>query len=211
MALSKRRRTASTRPAATSSTEDTELDAAAPAEVEGSVAEAEGRSAREEIREDEAEASRGFDGFDQEIAPPPARSDAAPVRRSTAKDPARRRAASDRRDARTASADAPARTRSTARTAVPEAAKDSAATQSARARRAAEAERTSTSRRRVAAVAPNPAWLAPTAVTLLILGLVYLVTYYLSSARLPLPIGDWNLLVGFGIMIAGGGLLMRWK
>lgn len=210
MARSKRRRTASTRPA-TTSTGGTEPGAAGPAEVEGSVTEAEGRSSREDAPGDDADGSRGFDGFDEEIAPPPARTDAAPVRRSTAKDPARRRAASERRDARSASADAPTRTRSSARTAVPEAAKDSAATQSARARRAAEAERTSTSRRRVAAVAPNPAWLAPTAVTLLLLGLVYLVTYYLSSARLPLPIGDWNLLVGFGIMIAGGGLLMRWK
>ncbi|MFC0675689.1 cell division protein CrgA [Brachybacterium hainanense] len=78
-------------------------------------------------------------------------------------------------------------------------------------RRSAEAERTRTSRRRVAAVQPNPTWLAPFAVTMLILGLVYLVVYYLSAGQLPLPIGDWNLAAGFGIMVVGGGALMFWK
>lgn len=66
--------------------------------------------------------------------------------------------------------------------------------------------------RRVAAPSTmNPQWLAPVAVALLIVGLVYLVTYYLSAGTLPLPIGDWNLAAGFGIMLLGGGMLMFWK
>lgn len=65
--------------------------------------------------------------------------------------------------------------------------------------------------RRVAAPAVTPNWIAPVAVVLLIVGLVYLVTYYLSSATLPLPIGDWNLLVGFGVLAMGGVTLMFWK
>lgn len=65
--------------------------------------------------------------------------------------------------------------------------------------------------RRVAAPAVTPTWIAPVAVVLLIVGLIYLVTYYLSSATLPLPIGDWNLLVGFGVLALGGVTLMFWK
>lgn len=132
-----------------------------------------------------AEDDDAFDGFDDEITP-------------------------QRRRRRTAD---PVRTakRRPERATTPEGAKDSAASSTARARKSAEAERSRSTRRRVASVAPNPEWLAPTAVTLLLLGLVYLVTFYLSSGQLPLPIENWNLLVGFAIMIAGGGLLMRWK
>lgn len=78
-------------------------------------------------------------------------------------------------------------------------------------KKAAAAESARTGRRRVAAEAPNPAWLAPAAVVFLILGLLYLVTFYLSSGQLPLPIGDWNLAAGFGLMLVGGGMLMFWK
>ncbi|MFC7456976.1 cell division protein CrgA [Brachybacterium sp. GCM10030267] len=92
---------------------------------------------------------------------------------------------------------------------VTEKAKDATRTPSAK--KAAAAETARTTRRRVAAEAPNPPWLAPAAVVFLILGLLYLVTYYLSSGQLPLPIGDWNLAAGFGVMLVGGGMLMFWK
>lgn len=85
------------------------------------------------------------------------------------------------------------------------------ATSAKSARSAARDEVERTGGRRVAAEAPNPPWLVPTAVTLLILGLVYLVVYYISSGMLPLGIGDWNLAVGFGLLMAGGGMLMFWK
>ncbi|GAA1295703.1 cell division protein CrgA [Brachybacterium alimentarium] len=88
-------------------------------------------------------------------------------------------------------------------------AKDASRTSSPK--KAAAAESARTGRRRVAAVAPNPAWLAPTAVVFLVLGLLYLVTFYLSAGQLPLPIGDWNLAAGFGLMLVGGGMLMFWK
>ncbi|MDN5686446.1 MAG: cell division protein CrgA [Brachybacterium sp.] len=92
---------------------------------------------------------------------------------------------------------------------VTEKAKD--ATRAGSPKKAAAAESARTSGRRVAAEAPNPAWLAPTAVVLLIVGLVYLVAFYLSAGALPLPIGDWNLAAGFGVMLVGGGMLMFWK
>ena len=78
-------------------------------------------------------------------------------------------------------------------------------------KKAAAAESSRTSGRRVAVATQNPAWLAPTAVVLLVLGLLYLVTYYISQGQLPLPIGDWNLAVGFGVLMVGGGMLMFWK
>ena len=92
---------------------------------------------------------------------------------------------------------------------VPEKAKDS--TRATSVRRAAAAETSRTTGRRVAAAGQNPQWLAPAAVVFLILGLAYLVTYYITAGQLPLPIGDWNLAVGFGVLMVGGGMLMFWK
>lgn len=92
---------------------------------------------------------------------------------------------------------------------VAEKAKDS--TRPTSVKKAAAAESSRSTRRRVAATTQNPAWLAPTAVVLLIVGLAYLVTYYISGGLLPLPIGDWNLAAGFGVLMVGGGMLMFWK
>ncbi len=58
----------------------------------------------------------------------------------------------------------------------------------------------------------NPKWLLPTALTLLILGPVWIVVYYITRAGYPSPsIGDWNLGIGFAFMAAGMVLLTRWK
>ncbi|MDN5899088.1 MAG: cell division protein CrgA [Brachybacterium sp.] len=92
---------------------------------------------------------------------------------------------------------------------VAEKAKDS--TRSTSVKKAAAAESTRSTGRRVAAATQNPTWLAPTAVVLLVVGLAYLVTYYISAGQLPLPIGDWNLAAGFGVLMVGGGMLMFWK
>ena len=68
--------------------------------------------------------------------------------------------------------------------------------------------------RTAAADRPSPPWLAPVMVGLMVLGLAWIVTFYLTSSdlQLPLPwIGRWNLAVGFGLLIAGFGLTTRWK
>src|SRR5690606_23823668 len=136
---------------------------------------------------------------------------------STAKDPvasSAKDAAKDAPKSKNAGKDA-AKSKSSAKDAAPrggevaEKAKDS--TRSTSVKKAAAAESSRTSGRRVAASTQNPEWLAPTAVVLLTLGLAYLVMYYISAGTLPLPIGDWNLAAGFGVLMVGGGMLMFWK
>lgn len=134
----------------------------------------------------------------------------------SAKDPVRRRGAAGKdpvgRGARKGTSGKKKGESETGRPAggeVPEKAKDS--TRATSVRRAAAAETSRTTGRRVAAAGQNPRWLAPAAVVFLILGLAYLVTYYITAGQLPLPIGDWNLAVGFGVLMVGGGMLMFWK
>ncbi|WP_435737785.1 cell division protein CrgA [Cellulosimicrobium sp. PMB13] len=59
----------------------------------------------------------------------------------------------------------------------------------------------------------NPRWLVPTMLTLMLVGLAWIVLFYLSgSAQLPIPaLGAWNLGVGFAFIIAGFALTTRWK
>jgi hypothetical protein len=62
------------------------------------------------------------------------------------------------------------------------------------------------------ALRPSPPWFAPTMVGFLVLGLVWVVTYYITQGDYPVPkIGDWNLVAGFGILLVGFGLLTRWR
>ncbi|GAA2240048.1 hypothetical protein GCM10010401_10820 [Rarobacter faecitabidus] len=62
----------------------------------------------------------------------------------------------------------------------------------------------------------NPVWLVPTMLTLLILGLVWIVVFYVTSGlltfNLPIPgIGQWNLAVGFALILGGGILSTRYQ
>jgi hypothetical protein len=58
----------------------------------------------------------------------------------------------------------------------------------------------------------SPRWLVPTMVTLMIVGLVWVVVTYISSSQYPLPeIGQWNLAIGLALIIAGFGLTTRWR
>ena len=67
----------------------------------------------------------------------------------------------------------------------------------------------------------SPNWYAPTMVTLMVIGLLWVVATYLFQAKYPLPYfrshheHDWlangNLYVGFLIMMLGFLGLLRWK
>ena len=60
----------------------------------------------------------------------------------------------------------------------------------------------------------NPRWLVPTMLTLFIVGVLWVVTFYLTSGglRLPIPaLGQWNIAAGFAFILVGFGLSTRWK
>ncbi len=62
------------------------------------------------------------------------------------------------------------------------------------------------------ATEPNPTWWAPTFITLLILGLLWIVTYYISEYKYPIgSIGVWNLAIGFALLMGGFIMTMRWR
>lgn len=55
-------------------------------------------------------------------------------------------------------------------------------------------------------------WVAPTMVTLLLLGLAWIVVYYISSGSLPIEaVSWWNLVIGFGFVFGGLMVATRWK
>jgi hypothetical protein len=63
-----------------------------------------------------------------------------------------------------------------------------------------------------AAYRPNGAWFVPTMVTLLLVGLAWVVVFYVSESKFPIPgIGAWNLVCGFAVMLVGFGLATRWR
>jgi cell division protein CrgA len=59
---------------------------------------------------------------------------------------------------------------------------------------------------------PSPVWVPALAVTLIVLGIAWLVVFYLSSGTLPVASwGFWNLAVGFSGMISALIILSRWR
>ena len=58
----------------------------------------------------------------------------------------------------------------------------------------------------------SPVWWAPLFTTLMIVGLLWIVVFYISSAAYPIPqLGQWNLAVGGGIAFIGFLMTMRWR
>ena len=69
------------------------------------------------------------------------------------------------------------------------------------------------SRAAARAVKPSPRWYAPLMVALMLIGLLWVVVYYVAGDRIPfmVDLGSWNFAVGFGFMIAGLVMSMRWR
>ncbi|CAB4664537.1 unannotated protein [freshwater metagenome] len=58
----------------------------------------------------------------------------------------------------------------------------------------------------------SPAWLAPVMVAAFLLGLLWIVVFYISQTAYPIPnIGAWNMLVGFAFIGVGFSLATKWR
>jgi hypothetical protein len=69
-----------------------------------------------------------------------------------------------------------------------------------------------------AARRPSPIWLPVTAVSLIVVGIAWLVVYYLTNGFVDVQafsalnkLGFWNLGIGFGCMVGALGLLSKWR
>jgi hypothetical protein len=66
--------------------------------------------------------------------------------------------------------------------------------------------------------APNAVWFKPVMFGFMLLGFIWIITYYVTEAQYPLgaatkPIDlqNWNILIGFGIAMIGFMMTTRWK
>ncbi len=60
--------------------------------------------------------------------------------------------------------------------------------------------------------AASPSWWVPTAVTLMIIGMLWVVITYVIQAAGPIPgIGNWNLGIGFVLLLSGFLMTLRWQ
>ena len=63
----------------------------------------------------------------------------------------------------------------------------------------------------------NPVWFKPVMFGFMLVGLIWIITYYVTSAQFPLgaatPLNlqNWNILIGFGIAMVGFMMSTRWK
>ncbi|MEU3143219.1 cell division protein CrgA [Streptomyces sp. NPDC006999] len=56
------------------------------------------------------------------------------------------------------------------------------------------------------------AWVAPVMLTLFLIGLAWIVVFYVTDGKLPIDaLGNWNIVVGFGFIAAGFGVSTQWK
>src|SRR6218665_2508699 len=59
--------------------------------------------------------------------------------------------------------------------------------------------------------APNPVWFKPVMLGFMLLGLLWIIVFYISGSVWPIEsLGQWNILVGFGIMLIGFLMTTRW-
>ncbi|GEL96098.1 cell division protein CrgA [Cellulomonas composti] len=66
------------------------------------------------------------------------------------------------------------------------------------------------------AAKPNPRWWVPVMLGLMVVGLLWIVVFYIGrstdGSSLPLPfLGTWNLAVGASLILVGFGMTTRWR
>jgi hypothetical protein len=60
--------------------------------------------------------------------------------------------------------------------------------------------------------APNAVWFKPVMFGFMLVGLIWIIVFYVSVGSLPVAaLGTWNILVGFGIMFIGFLMTTRWR
>lgn len=59
----------------------------------------------------------------------------------------------------------------------------------------------------------NRRWVPPTFIAVGLVGVAWLVVYYIAGQQIPLmsAIGNWNILIGMGGMAAAFGIATLWK
>lgn len=66
----------------------------------------------------------------------------------------------------------------------------------------------------------NPVWFKPVMFGFMLLGLVWIIVYYVTGAQYPLGaafteqglnLENWNILIGFGIAMIGFAMSTKWK
>ena len=58
----------------------------------------------------------------------------------------------------------------------------------------------------------NPPWFVPVMLGLMLMGLLWVVTFYVSGGNYPIPnFGYKNLIIGFALMISGFLMTTRWR
>jgi hypothetical protein len=59
---------------------------------------------------------------------------------------------------------------------------------------------------------PNAVWFKPVMFGLMIIGLLWIITFYISEGRFPVQAwASWNIVAGFGIAIIGFLMTTRWR
>jgi hypothetical protein len=61
----------------------------------------------------------------------------------------------------------------------------------------------------------NPVWFKPLMFGFMLLGLLWIVVFYISGGTLPIPFpadqSSWNILIGFGIAFVGFLMTLWWR
>lgn len=59
---------------------------------------------------------------------------------------------------------------------------------------------------------PNAIWFKPVMFGFMLVGLIWIIVFYVSRASLPIAsLGAGNILIGFGIMFIGFLMTTRWR
>jgi hypothetical protein len=58
----------------------------------------------------------------------------------------------------------------------------------------------------------NRNWVAPLMLAFFVVGLAWIVLFYVTQGTLPVhPLGNWNIVVGFGFIAGGFVVSTQWK